>query len=181
MGFVWTGTSWRYQSNTELSLDPITITPTTLDNTGSPQQVQWCEANDARRTLGAHISPDGSMARQLEILYDHFSAWKQCLGQIKSTNLHAKWLSYMTFFLKKVLYPLIGHSFTEADLQCLQRSIDREALHLLCLNEHFPRSILHGPLLYGGLGCAPIHAQHVVDKLLLFVHHMREGGKTKER
>jgi len=78
------------------------------------------------------------------------------------------------------MYPLIGHSCTESDLQFLQKPIDNEVLHILGLNEHFPRAVLHAPLLYGGLGFAPLHAQHGADKLILFLHHIRECGKTQE-
>ena len=40
--------------------------------------------------------------------------------------------------------------------------------------------MLQAPLLYGGLGCHPIHAHHVVEKLILFLHHICENGQIKE-
>lgn len=82
--------------------------------------------------------------------------------------------------MKKILYPLIGHSCTTSDLQPLQQPIDREVLHLLGLNEHFPRAVLHTPFLYGGMGCSSVHAQPTIEKLMLFIHHIREGGQIKE-
>lgn len=50
VGFTWTGTGWRYNTNAEMQIDPISITPTTLNNDAEPQQIHWCEANDAQRT-----------------------------------------------------------------------------------------------------------------------------------
>ena len=158
----------------------MTVIPTTLDNSGSLQPVTWHEAHDAQRTLGAFIAPDGSIAKQLDILHGHLKAWQSCLRNIKSTNLSAKWLSYKTVFMKKVLYPLIGHSCDESDLQFIQKPVDREVLHLLGCNEHFPRAVLYASLLFGGIGCSPIHAQHVAEKLLLFLHHIREGGQITD-
>ena len=180
VGFEWTGTAWRYKTNTEFAVDPVLITPTTLSDDAPPQVVQWCEATEAQRTLGAFLAPDGSCNRQMDILYGHLGAWTKCLRNINQTNVHAKWLSYTTVFLKKILYPLIGHGCTEADLHPIQQQVDREVLHLLCLNEHFPRAVLHAPHLYGSLGCATIHAQHVVEKLILFLHHIREQGQISE-
>ena len=178
--FVWTGTQWRYQSNSEMQLDPIVITPTTLDNSGTPQSVKWLEANDAQRTLGAFIAPDGTITKQLSVLHDKLKEWKQCLRNMNSRNLRARWLSYQNVFLRKVMYPLIGHSFGDDDLLSVQQPVDVEVLHILGLNEHFPRDVLRAPMLYGGLGCTTIHGQHIIDKLILFVHHMRENKRMAE-
>jgi hypothetical protein len=163
-----------------MEVDPIQLTPTTLDHSGTPQQVQWCEANEAQRTLGSCIAPDGNFYRQLEVLHDKLTAWKQCLRNLNSSNLQAKWLSYQTVFMKKIMYPLIGHCCGYGDLQEIQKPVDRELLHLLGLNEHFPRAVLHAPLKYGGLGSVTIHGQHVIEKLILLVHHMRENGQIRE-
>jgi len=95
-------------------------------------------------------------------------------------NLRAKWLSYKNVFLRKIMYPLIGHSFGSEDLQSLQKPVDVEILHILGLNEHFPRAVLRAPLIYGGLGCTTIHGQHIIDKLILFVHHIRENKRIAE-
>lgn len=82
--------------------------------------------------------------------------------------------------MKKCMYPLIGHSCSHADLHPIQQVVDREVLHLLGLNEHFPQAALHAPMRYGGMGCVSIHGQHVIEKLILFVHHMREGSQMRE-
>ena len=180
IGFHWTGTEWRYKTNHEMQVEPIYITPTTLENDARPQQVQWCEANNAQRTLGSFLAPDGSVFRQLEVLSGKFAEWKSCLQNISSSNVTAKWLSYTTVFLKKIMYPLIGHSCSPADLESLQKLTDREVLHILGLNEHFPRAVLYAPLVLGGMGCTTIHGQHVIEKVVLFLHHMREKGKIHE-
>ena len=180
VGFHWTGTNWRYCTNAEIDVDPIVITPTTLDESGVPQQVQWHEADDAQRTLGSFIAPDGSCRRQLDVLQGKLMEWKQCLRNLSPANLQARWLAYQNVFMRKVMYPLIRHSCTASDLHFLQKPVDRELLHILGLNEHFPRAALYAPLKYGGMGCVTIHGQHVIDKVLLFVHHMREGGKIRE-
>mmetsp|Transcript_15421 Transcript_15421/g.21966 ORF Transcript_15421/g.21966 Transcript_15421/m.21966 type:complete len:963 (+) Transcript_15421:236-3124(+) len=95
-------------------------------------------------------------------------------------NLHAKWLSYQNVFSKKIMYPLIGHSMSVDDLKIVQQPTDRELLHLLGLNEHFPRAVLHASTSFGGMGCPTFHAQHVVDKVVLFLHHMKEKAELAE-
>ena len=180
VGFKWTGTEWRYQSNEEMQVGNVEITPTTLAGDGSSQQVQWIEANDAQRTLGSYIAPDGSNGKQLDILLGKLKDWQQCLRNMNTTNLHARWLSYQNVFLRKIMYPLIGHNCEVEELQSLQKTIDREVLHILGLNEHFPRAVLRAPLLLGGVGCTTVHGQHVIDKLILFLHHIKEGGQIKE-
>jgi hypothetical protein len=140
----------------------------------------WHEANDAQRTLGSHIAPDGSFVQQFEVLQGKLSDWQQCLRNLKSTNFQTKWLSFRTVFLKKILYPLIGHNCTSHDLHSIQQTVDKEVLHVLGLNEHFPRTVLHAPLLYGGIECGTIHSQHVIEKLILFLHHVRENRQMCE-
>lgn len=160
-------------------MEQVSITLTTLDNSCIPQTVQWCEANDAQRTLGSFIAPNGSISHQMEVLQDKLQEWQKCLSNLNSTNLLAKWLSNQTVFLKKVMYPLIGHRCDSDDLQPLQQPVDREVLHILGLNEHFPRDVLHPPLEFGGMGCVSIHGQHIIEKLILFVHHMHECGQME--
>mmetsp|Transcript_10760 Transcript_10760/g.15532 ORF Transcript_10760/g.15532 Transcript_10760/m.15532 type:complete len:245 (+) Transcript_10760:607-1341(+) len=135
VNFVWTGTSWQYQQNQDMQIDPICITPTTLANDGIPHALDWLEANDAQRTLGSHLAPDGSIFRQMEVLQGHLKAWQQALKNINSANLQAKWLSFRNVFTAKKMYPMIGHSFSEGDLHPIQQPVDRELLHILGLNE----------------------------------------------
>jgi len=115
--FKWSGTEWRYKTNAELDLPPVVITPTTLTNDAAPEPVAWLEANDAQRTLGTYISPDGSKTKQLDILQGYLESWKEALRNITTGNNTAKWLSFQNVFSKKVMFPLIGHSLTEQDLQ----------------------------------------------------------------
>ena len=42
------------------------------------------------------------------------------------------------------------------------------------------RAVLHAPLKWGDLGCVSIHGQHVIDKVLLFIHHVHEEGQIYE-
>ena len=178
--FEWTGSKWQYQLNCNMQIDPIQITPTTLDNSGVPHTMEWLEANDARRTLGSFVAPDGSSSKQLEILHGHLKEWKKALQNINSANLQAKWISFKNVFSAKIMYPMIGHNFSEDDLHPIQQQVDKELLHILGLNEHFPRAVLRAPLKYGGMGCATFHAQHVIDKVILFLHHIRERKQIAE-
>jgi len=89
-----------------MNIDLISLKPTTLDDSGTPQCVQWCEADDAQRTLGSFIAPNGSFIRQLEVLHGKLlDCWQQCLRNMNSANLHAKWLSYRNVFMRKIMYP----------------------------------------------------------------------------
>lgn len=116
----------------------------------------------------------------MDVLHGKLKEWQQCLRNINSSKLAAKWLSCKTAFMRKIMYPLIGHSCERSDLIPIQRPVDNEILHILGLNEHFPRDVFYAPLKYGDIGCMTIHGQHVIDKLLLFVHHMREHGQLRE-
>ena len=178
--FIWSGTTWRYKANAEINAPQVTVSPTTLDDSGTPQPIAWLEANDAQRTLGSHIAPDGSSAKQLDVLLGHLKTWQGAIRNISNGNLHAKWLSYQNVFTRKVMYPMIGHSFSKHDLQEIQRPTEIELLHLLGLNEHFPRAPLRASLSFGGMGCPSFHAQHVADKTVLFLHHMRENAEIAE-
>ena len=130
-----------------MQLEPIAITPTTLDNSGTQQTVSWLEANDAQRTLGTYIAPDGSINKQLEVLHDKLTSWNQCLRNMDSCNLRAKWLSYQNVFVRKIMYPMIGHNFGQEDLLSLQKPVNVEVLHIIGLNEHFPHDFLRAPSL----------------------------------
>ena len=170
----------EFKTNSEIGVEQVSVTPTNLNNDASPQTIQWYEANDAQRTLGSYIAPDGSSLTQLAVIQEKLQDWMACLKNMNQSDLTAKWLSYKTVFLRKIMYPLIGHSCSREDLADLQRPVDKKVLHILGLNEHFPRAAVYAPLKFGGMGCTTIHGQHITDKIILFVHHMRERGQIGE-
>ena len=57
------------------------------------------------------------------------------------------------FFMRKIMYPLVCHGCGSEYLRDIQQPVDWEILHILRLNEHFPRAALYAPLKYGGMGC----------------------------
>ena len=92
---------WKYKTKNEVNLANVTITPTTLDDSGEPQPLTWLESNDAQRMLGSHIAPDGSNMKQLDVLLGHLQAWQKALRNISTGNIQANYYHISTYFQER--------------------------------------------------------------------------------
>jgi len=72
-----------------------------------------------------------------------------------------------------LLYPLVTFTFSTKDFQPIDSITSQMKCVSLGLNRHFPRAVLHGPMLLGGLGYPLSSQKNARDRLNYFFYDIR--------
>ena len=130
------------------------------------------EAEEAQRTLGLMVAPDGNVAAEIRKQRDRVRKWATSLVRSDLSN-QDKWVAYNSCIKPAVLYPMMGQQIDAEALASVQTKVDEMLCHALGLNSHFPRAVLHGPVELGGMGVPPLWVESLTEKLSYFFHHTR--------
>jgi len=114
-----------------------------------PITVPQLSTSDTYRTLGVHISPSGSTKKAQHVLQQqalHYSSKTIA----SSFTQKAALMSYKLYIIPQLSYPLPAMTLTEQECSKIQSPTIMAMLPKLHFNRHTARSIVFGPLQYGG-------------------------------
>jgi ribonuclease HI len=179
----WTLMAWKWQ-NGEAYLEPTANSSSQLlltagHNLSDPIPVPLLSPLDSYRTLGVYISPSGSTKKAYNILSSYSLNYASAITS-SSLNKEEAYLSYMTFFLPKIRFPLPALTLTEQQCAKIQSPALNALLPKLHFNRHTARSIIHGPIKFGGVNLPHVYTYQCIGQLELFLGHIRSQDKTSE-
>jgi len=90
-----------------------------------------------------------------------------------SVSQKAKWAAISTILEPAIIYPLVNSYFSKENIKSIDSILSQMKCVALGLNRHFPRVILHGPLLLGGLGIPSSLEKNAKDRLNYFLFNTR--------
>jgi hypothetical protein len=162
-------------------LQTSSTAPATLQMTseGDPTliTIPCIETTSSFRTLGVYISPSGSNKGALKVLQGIVLDY---CNTVKGSNLTCQetLMSYIQYLLPKLRFqpPLL--SLSQQDCDKLTSKIFMALLPKLHVNRHMARSIVFGGEKYGGLALPNLYITQGVDKLKLFLGHLRIQDRT---
>jgi hypothetical protein len=128
-------------------------------------------------TLGVHFSPSGSNTCALEVLRDIVLEYCTNIKRSHLTRQEAL-TSYIQYLLPKLRFQPPVLSLSQQDCDKLTSTIFLALLPKLHVNRHTTRSIIFGPEKYGGLALPNLYITQGVDKLHLFLGHLRLQDRT---
>jgi len=176
----WFLLSWHWVKGKPV-LHTLTTAPGDLVMTseGDPAQViiPRIEPASSFRTLGVHISPSGTNTGALRILRGIVLDY--CTMVKGSTFSRSEALtSYIQYLLPKLRFqpPLLSLSQHECDK--LTSMTMQALLPKLHINRNTSRSIVFGGEMYGGIALPNIYITQGIDKLKLFLGHLRIQDRT---
>jgi hypothetical protein len=70
-------------------------------------------------------------------------------------------------------YPLMAISSSKKDLEKIEKILAAFKCSALGLNEHFPRAILYGPTMLGGLSLSTVFTRNSTTRINYFFYHTR--------
>jgi hypothetical protein len=177
----WVMMAWRWKNGTAILLPPSlhnqTLELTSGYDTQTPVQIPQMSPYDAYRTLGAYISPSGGIGKAYEVLRAHSLDYATKI-QASSLNKEAALWSYLLYYLPKVTFPLMVMSFLEIQCSQIQSPALRALLPKVHLNRNTSRSIIHGPLIYGGLNLPHLFTIQGILQIKFLIGHIRVQDKT---
>jgi len=143
----------------------------------SPVTVPQKSVHDTYRTLGVYISPSGDVTKAIAVLVEQAKDYQ---ARILSSTLprEAALLSYNMYLLPKLGYPLPALYLSEGTCYHIQAPTLTALLPKVHLNRNMARSIVFGPLRFGGLAIKSLYSLQSVGQVTLFVGHLRAQDKT---
>lgn len=176
----WFLLSWKWEQG-KAKLQSQSSFPAQLTMTSgadpNPTVIKRIEPTDTFRTLGVHVTPDGTSKGAFTILQDIALNYASILTGTHVTRQEAL-TTYIQYILPKLRYqpPLLALTLKQCDT--LQSIILKAVLPKLHINRHTARSIVHGPIELGGLALPHIYTMQGVDKLNLLLGHLRLQDRT---
>jgi len=136
--------------------------------------------DDARRTLGVVMAPDGSGKTQLRVSN---AKAKEFYGKSLNASMSpkAKWIAITTVIKPAILYPLVNTFFKEKDIKAIDSLTSRMNCLALGLNRNFPRAILHGPTLLGGIKVPSLSQKNTKDRINYFFYNIRRTSSLSKK
>jgi hypothetical protein len=112
-----------------------------------------------------------------EILRTHSLDYAAKIQESTLSKDAALW-SYLLYLRPKVTIPLMAMTFSEAQCNRIQSPALRAVLSKLHLNRYTARSIIHGPLLYGGMNLPNLYTTQGIYQLKFLLGHLRAKDKS---
>jgi hypothetical protein len=133
---------------------------------------------DGKRTLGVILAPDGNCSQQIAQCQEMAASY---IGKLRHSKLSqkAKWTAITSILEPGVMYPLIITNSTRKDLEKIDKIFTPFKCQSLGLNEHFPRTVLYGPLSLGGLALPSTISKTTSSRLTYFFYHTRMDGHQR--
>jgi hypothetical protein len=170
---------WQWINGTAV-LDPIDYDRQILLTAGyeqTPVPVPQLSPFDSYKTLGAYLSPSGSSTKEIEVLQGKAEDYaSRMIGS--SLNREEAYISYILYFTPKVSFSLPAMTLKEEECNFIQSPAINAVLPKLHLNQHTARSIIFGPLEYGGLDLPNLYCIQGISQLRLFIGHLGLQDKT---
>jgi hypothetical protein len=172
INFLWKDGKWSYDTNTA---SPTQLT-VKLPNGERAPLTQKGPA-EASEVLGIWLAPDGNNTKAETILTDISRKWADQLRTRSLPKTHA-WLAMLSSASKKLEYPLVALTLTEAQCKSIERPLLQQLLKSLGMSKSFPRVVINGPTDSQGLGRRSIYYVMGEIQTSTLLRHFSEDSLT---
>ena len=134
------------------------------------------DVKDAPRVLGCHVAADGKWDRE-------FGKWKTEAMMFAKKVKNARFSRtcggrvYPSIWMAKLRYIASVVCFTKIQSDTINRRVVTQCLPAAGFNRNYPRRVVHGPRLYGGMGWESCLSVQIVEKVKFIIKHMRKMDK----
>jgi hypothetical protein len=138
------------------------------NHVGVYEEIERVAPDDARRTVGVRLGPDGSNLVELKYLKEQAAEWED---RIKSSRMPKAlvWQSFTMGLQKKLFYPLAATTFTREECDEIMKPVLNTALSHSGYNCHIARALVYGPLELLGIGCQDMYIEQGISHIQRFV------------
>jgi hypothetical protein len=156
---------------------PGTLALTSGNNITKPLDIKRISPHDTFRTLGAFITPSGSSRGAFNILKEIALDYA---ANITGSHIARKeaLMSYIQYLIPKLRFQPPALSLSKKECDQITSIALQALLPKLHINRNTSCSIIFGPQELGGLGLANLYPTQGIDKLQLYLGHIRLRDKT---
>jgi hypothetical protein len=163
--FKWSKGDWKYCS-TQDTLASLQV----QDIARVVHQLCHTDYNEAIRSLGVDLAPDGNMRQQTIALLKASSLWAT---QMKAENLPKTdvWTALMSSLWRTLSYPLPVTTLSVDECKAIMAPALNQGLVGMGFCRHFPRALVHSPARYMGLNIHHLHSSQENQRLKGIIEH----------
>ena len=152
--FKWDHGTYQYMTKEDLPFDF-----SLEDDHGCNHKLACLEANEAKKTLGTFIAPNGLCEATLLDMHKKIDTW---VARMKGGNMQRSeaWLLMTMLIMKSIDYQLTALPLTWKQCNTMMGKIRQCGLPKSSITRSFPLDVVHGPKKYQGLGI-PVSYTHL--------------------
>jgi hypothetical protein len=126
------------------------------------------------------MAPAGSSKTQLQ---HSMTKAKEFYGKFVSASMshRAKWITITMVIKPALLYPFVNILFNGKAIKAIDSITSRMKCLALGLNRNFPRAILHGPTLLGGIETPSASQKNTKDRINYFLYNIQCHPSLSEK
>ena len=144
---------------------------------GTLKTVRRLQPFEAHRTLGNYITINGRQDAQLRFLQKQVNNWVNRIN-LSSLSKSNRLLAYFGYLIPSLAYRLATSCISFKQCKKLQTKIDPILLHSYGLQRHTPKIVLFSTSEQAGLNIPHLYHIQGLEKLKLFLMHIRRGDST---
>jgi hypothetical protein len=91
----------------------------------------------------------------------------------------AKWVAVTTVIQPAIVYPLLTVKYSPTEIDPIDSILSQMKCNALGLNRNFPRAVIHGPMVLGGLGIPSLHQKNTKDLITCFLFNLRKASSVR--
>jgi hypothetical protein len=146
--------------------------PLIISNDEGHVQIKQTSSYQARRTLGIHLCPSGTMKRQYEILLQRSKQYADIVLPNTLSHREAR-IMFHGIFIPSITYPLALTSLTEGQCCGIETPFMKVILPKCGYNRTICKAIRYGPISMGGAGFFSLHVEQTIQVILTALKHLR--------
>ena len=142
-----------------------------------PQTVQRKEVSEPHKTLGVWMSPTGNDTAQ----FQHLQIESTMIATLIASSCLSKpeaYLAYMTSWVPAMTYSLSTTTMKEEELRSIQSQATAHFLQKMGFNRHFPREVVFGPSIMGGLDLRDLSIEQGISGIMTLMEHLYNQTET---
>jgi hypothetical protein len=165
VNFHWSELKWQYESIAE------SLTELYVNNIQNERmKLKRLEPDQAYKTLGVYLAPDGNLSGQYEKLMSLAIGWADAMrtGTISKEDA---WLALSSTIWRSLSYPLAALLLSKQQWEAIMSPILRFCLPAMGVCRNFPCSLVFAESEYFGLGFKHLHTMQEIMRLKDIIGH----------
>jgi hypothetical protein len=144
-------------------------------------EIQQKPVDQGHRTLGVHITPDGSTTMEETHLTQKNKTMLNRMRAARHITRDEALRAYQSIYIPAITYGLPATNLSKSFLDKIQSQALQTFLPRIGLNKHHPRSSLFAPTTIGGLGMINMYTEQGAQHIMQAIRHLRNSASELHR
>jgi hypothetical protein len=179
--------AWKFFTEGDpipLTIDELELPQITIQNpsTGETIEIVQKEVDESHKTLGVYKTIIGKEKNHMSYLQETNDAYAMKAATARLSRRQARVAYSSMLYMPAMLYSLTAMGYSDQALTTLQCKAVDKFLPAMGFERSFPRAVVYGPQLYGGLNIGHLYTDRVLHSQDFFSlgSHMQQQPTGKD-